>query len=527
MKRITKIENQIKRKRKTRVAAYCRVSTDSDEQLISLEAQKQHYETYIKANPDWTYAGLYYDEGITGTKKEKRPALKRMIKDCVSGKIDLVVTKSISRFARNTTDCLELVRKLSQAGVYIYFERENINTQDMESELILTILSSLAEEESVSISQNTKWSIQKRFENGTFIIAYPPYGYANVGGHMEIVPEEAEIVRWIFSSFLSGMSTGTIADELRKKEIPTKKGGRWRPETINGMLKNEKYTGDAIFQKTWSDENFNRHINHGEADQYIVRDHHEPIISREDFDAVRELMKRRFAEKGGETGTNKYHRRYAFSGRIICGECGSSFRRKITKRTGGKHIIWSCHRHIEDKDFCGMKSVSQDALETAFTTMMNKLAFAKDRMLTPLLSELWSADREEGLDRINELEERIENNIRKRERLRTMLTEGLLDAEIFNDENNTLLSDAEKMESELSDLRSGMNGILSKISELEKLIRYLTKAGVTENFDETAFTAFVDRVIIRTRNEAVFVMKCGLKLKEGIQTWDTRRTVTE
>jgi site-specific DNA recombinase len=267
--RITKIgENKadILLKPKLRVAAYCRVSTGSDEQLISLKAQKMHYESYIKSNPDWEFAGLYYDEGVTGTKKEKRGELLRMIRDCENGLIDFVVTKSISRFARNTTDCLELVRKLIDLGIYIYFEKENLNTGDMESELMLSILSSLAEGESVSISENNKWSAQKRFQNGTFKVSYPPFGYENVDGEMVINEEQAEVVRWMFAETLAGKGTYKIAGALNKKGIPTKKGGQWSPSTVRGILGNEKYTGDIIFQKTYTDSQFNRHTNRGEKD---------------------------------------------------------------------------------------------------------------------------------------------------------------------------------------------------------------------------------------------------------------------
>ena len=202
---------------KLRVAAYCRVSTGSDEQLVSLQAQKSHYEAYIKANPEWEYVGLYYDEGISGTKKENRTELLRMLSDCENKKIDLIITKSISRFARNTTDCLEMVRKLLDLGIYIYFEKENINTQSMESELMLSILSGLAESESISISENNKWAIQRRFQNGTFKISYPPYGYDNIDGQMVVNPEQAEIVKYIFAEVLSGKGTQKIADDLNQR----------------------------------------------------------------------------------------------------------------------------------------------------------------------------------------------------------------------------------------------------------------------------------------------------------------------
>ena len=274
MKKITKIEENTTDsflKPKLRVAAYCRVSTDSDEQLVSLQAQKTHYETYIKANPEWQYAGIYYDEGVSGTKKENRTELLRMISNCESRKIDLIITKSISRFARNTTDCLEMVRKLVDLGVYIYFEKENINTQSMESELMLSILSGLAESESISISENSKWAIQRRFQNGTFKISYPPYGYENIDGQIVINHKQAEVIKFIFTESLLGKSAQKIADDLNYKGTPSKKGGRWTAVTIRGILCNEKYTGDVILQKTYTDSSYNKHINYGEKNMYLIR----------------------------------------------------------------------------------------------------------------------------------------------------------------------------------------------------------------------------------------------------------------
>ena len=342
MKKVTKIAQNtadLTEQTKLRVAAYCRVSTDSDEQLVSLEAQIKHYASYINANPEWEFAGLYYDEGITGTKKEKRPELLRMIADCEDRKIDLIVTKSISRFARNTTDCLELVRKLLDLDVFIYFEKENINTGSMESELMLSILSGLAESESASISENSKWSIKRRFQNGTYKISYPPYGYDNVDGDMVVNEYQAKIVRYIFKEILSGKSTHKIANELNKRKIPTKKGGRWTSTTIRGMVGNEKYTGDAIFQKTYTDDGFNRHHNNGEKEQYLVKNHHEPIISHEDFAAAQDIIEQRGKEKGLERQNQKYQNGYPFSGKIICGQCGGTFKSRI--HSSGRHrITW-------------------------------------------------------------------------------------------------------------------------------------------------------------------------------------------
>ena len=205
--------------KKLKVAAYARVSTDSDEQLESLEVQKKHYQTYIKSNPSWHYAGLYYDEGISGTKMEKRKQLLKMLDACERKEIDLVITKSISRFSRNTVDCLEMVRFLIEHGVYVYFEKENLNTMTMESELILSILSSMAEDESHSISKNNKWSIQKRFEQGDYVISYPPYGYINDGGEMRIVPQEAEVVKRIFNDTTASCFGGMLFLSVHKKRM--------------------------------------------------------------------------------------------------------------------------------------------------------------------------------------------------------------------------------------------------------------------------------------------------------------------
>ena len=380
MKRITKIvENASLGKKKIRVAAYCRVSTASEEQLVSLAAQKAHYENYIKSNDGWEFAGLYYDEGISGTKKEKRDGLLAMVAACERGTIDFVITKSISRFARNTTDCLELVRKLLDLNIYIYFEKENINTGSMESELMLSILSGLAESESVSISENEKWGIRRRFQNGTFIISYPPYGYANVDGEMMIVPEQAEIVKQIFADTLAGKSTHEIAKGLNEQGVVTKKGGRWTPGTINGIIGNEKYTGDVLFQKTYTDNSFNRHQNRGEVDQYLMQDHHEAIISREEFERANAVLKQRGREKGNGHDTGRYQNRYGFSGRIYCGECGSKYKRRLHYKPSGQYAAWTCVTHLADKERCSQKYITDDALKLAFVTMMNKLVFGQQK----------------------------------------------------------------------------------------------------------------------------------------------------
>ncbi|MEN8493488.1 recombinase family protein [Dehalococcoides sp. THU3] len=518
MKKVTKIAQNtadFTERPKLRVAAYCRVSTDSDDQLVSLDTQIKHYESYINANPDWEYAGLYYDEGITGTKKEKRPELLRMIADCENKKVDFIVTKSISRFARNTTDCLELVRKLINLGIFIYFEKENINTGSMESELMLSILSGLAESESVSIAENSKWSVKRRFQNGTFKISYPPYGYDAVDGKMVVNESQAEVVRFIFAEILSGNGTHKIADELNRRNVPTKKGGRWTATTIRGMIGNEKYTGDAILQKTYTDEHFNRHTNYGEKDQYLIKNHHEAIISHEDFDAAQRIIEQRGKEKGVEKYQGKYQNRYTFSGKIICSQCGGKFKRRIHS-TGRHNIAWCCSTHITDIKRCSMKYLSESDFEYAFVTMMNKLIYGHKTVLKPLLESLGGINCNDSLASIREIDRKLEENAEQRKVLVGLMTKGYLEPAVYNKGNNELLQEVERLQRQKKSLIRFINNDSQNLNEVNKLLHYTTKIAMFTNFDGDIFNRFVERIIVYSRSELGFELKCGITLKERL-----------
>lgn len=516
MKKITKIEGNndtTMYSRKLKVAAYCRVSTGSDEQLISLETQKAHYESYIKSNTEWRYVGLYYDEGISGTKKEKRPELLRMISDCESGQIDYIITKSISRFARNTTDCLELVRKLLDLGVAIYFEKENINTITMESELMLSILSSLAENESISISENNKWSIQKRFQNGTYIVAYPPYGYENRDGEMVIHEEQAKVVRFIFEQILAGNSTHKVAKILEEQGIPTKKGGKWTSTTIRGIVGNEKYIGDILFQKTYTDSRFCRHTNRGDVDQYYMENHHDPIVSHEVYEKAAQLINQRAKEKGVIKGSDKYTKRYPFTKKIICGECGTTFKRRIHS-SGENYIAWCCKLHIEDKEKCSMQFIREDDLEKAFITMINKLVFSHKLILKPLLDSLRKSTKVDSISRINELKKLMEQNLERRQTLVTLMAKGYLESAVFNKESNELASEFDELQKQKDVLSYEKNGELSQVEEVTKLYKILRKAEMYTSFNADVFESSVEHIAVHTRSEVSFVLKCGLNLTE-------------
>lgn len=513
MSRITKIEAaKTKGRKKLRVAAYARVSTDSEEQLLSLDAQKNHYESYIKARPDWDYAGLYYDEGITGTKLAKRDGLLKLIADCERGLIDYIIIKSISRFSRNTVDSIEIVRKLFSMGIYIFFEKENIDTGKMESELLLSILSSLAESESHSIAENSKWSIQKRFQNGTFKISYPPYGYENVNGTMVIDEEKAETVRWIFSEILAGKTPAIVAKELNKKGIPSKRGGRWEGHVINGMIKNEKYTGDVILQKTFTDDTFTRHVNRGEKNQYLVKGHHEAIVSHETFDAANAIIEANGKEKGIQKGEPKYLNRYAFSGKVICGECGGKFKRVKLARYFG----YSCNTHVKDKDVCSMRTVPEEPMKGAFITMMNKLTFGRNKVLLPLSEMLKGRQSAEVLTRLNELDARLEKNMERRQQILQFFSKGLLDPAVYAEESDLLSADDARLTAEKNSLSLQMSGSHEQQEALSKLLKYTAKGRMLTEFDPELFTEHVDHIMIYGRTEIGFAMKCGLVFRERI-----------
>lgn len=518
MKTVTKIGGQLvfpTPKHKLRVAAYCRVSTDSEEQLVSLATQRNHYEAYITANPDWEFAGIYYDEGITGTKKEKRPALLRLIDDCEHKKIDFIVTKSISRFARNTTDCLELVRKLLELTVYIYFEKENLNTGSMESELMLSILSGLAENESVSIAENSTWSIQRRFQNGTFKLAYAPYGYDVIEGKLVLQPEQAPIVKAMFDQTLAGIGTDAIAKELNAKKIPAKRGTHWTATTVRGILKNENYTGDAIFQKTYTDSHFNRHHNHGEKDKYRVEHHHEAIITKDMFEATQQVIRQRGKEKGALPQDKKYQNRYPFSGIIRCHQCGATFKRRIQ---GGhnSYVAWCCATHVADTTKCSLKYIKEAALEYAFVTMMNKLIFGHAFVLKPLLASLRTLHSNDSITVIQDLDTKLAENAEHQKTLAYLLTKKYLEPAMYQKGNNELLQEAEQWQHQKDSLVDFLNDDNKTVHETRELLQYTCKAKMLTGFDEAVFQQFVEQILAYSRTNIGFKLKCGITLRERL-----------
>jgi len=418
LKKITKIaENttDFTERPKLRVAAYCRVSTDSDDQLVSLDTQIKHYDSYIKSNPEWEFAGLYYDEGITGTKKEKRLELLRMITDCENKKIDFIVTKSISRFARNTTDCLELVRKLLGLGIFIYFEKENIDSMDSKGEIMLTIMASLAQQESQSLSQNVKLGLQYRYQQGEIQINCSRFlGYTkNEKKKLIIVPEEAEVVKRIYREYLEGASMLKIARGLEADGILNGAGReKWHTSNINQILRNEKYIGDALLQKTYTTDFLTkkRVKNHGIVPQYYVENSHEAIIPREIFMQVQEELIRRRIVHTSPNGKNRtFSSTHSFSNMIICGGCGEFFRRIHWNNRGKKSVVWRCISRLENTgQFCDARTVLESTIEQLLVTAINQTLCDKDSFLSILKNNIENVLIHENDTTLADIDKRLE-----------------------------------------------------------------------------------------------------------------------
>lgn len=314
---------------KLRVAAYARVSSASDDQLNSFAAQNRYYADLISGKENWSMVDIYADEGITGTSAEKREDFQRLLADCHRGLIDRILVKSISRFARNTTECLETIRELKALGISIYFEKENIDTSTMSGEMMTAIFAAFAQAESESISGNMRWSYQKRMQSGKFITCKAPFGYRLCDGRLEIVESEAQIVRLIFDRFLAGYSTTEIASEITSLGIPTRdKIPYWQHTTVCYVLQNEKYVGDSLLQKRYSTDTLpvKKKINHGNKDQYYIVDSHPPIVDRLIFERAQALYQAKSSKI-----THSPREQYPFTMTILCGNCGTYFKRKMSK----------------------------------------------------------------------------------------------------------------------------------------------------------------------------------------------------
>lgn len=497
--------------RKIRAAAYCRVSSSSDDQINSYIAQMTYYTHKFENSETETLVDLYADEGISGTREDKRPEFQRLIKDCRKGKIDRIYTKSISRFARNTRDCLKNVRELKALGITIFFEKENIDTANIADEMMITIMGGLAQEESVSISQNMQWSIRKRMQNGTYIASNQPYGYDKIDGRLVINEAEAEIVRRIFNEYLNGFGLNSICKNLNADGIIMGKSGiEWKKKAVRYILTNEKYIGDCLWRKNFTENvfPFRKPRNRGQADQYYVTDDHEPIISREMFEAVQELLKER-----GEFFGNTEFKTYPLTKKIKCGNCGKTFRKK---NINGR-FYWVCMQHDHAAESCPSKGNAQDVIYTAFIRLFNKLYQNYKVILIPMQTALQELKVRKFTGNVHVID--IHRNMAQlREQghvIAGLRTKGFLSEEKYQEQTAELNRKISKLQKELNMLTKSDDED-ETLEQIDMLVEYFeSREQLMIEFEEKTFEFLVDR-IIANQNELEFHLPGGLKFTEKI-----------
>ena len=379
-----------------RVVAYCRVSTKQEEQLNSYETQKNYYTEKINAEPNWTLAGIFADKGITGTSIKKRDEFKKMIRLCRQGKVDMIITKSISRFARNTVDCLVYIRKLKEMGVDVFFEEQGIHSTQPGAEFYITIYGSIAQSESENISANVKWGKEQSAREGKVAFHYKNFLGFRKGedGRPEIVPEQAQVIQFIYDSFLSGDSIGGIKDKLEELRIPSPSGkAEWHYSTIQSILKNEKYKGDGIINKKYIEDCISKKVrlNNGERVKFYVENNHEGIISSEKYALVQEELARRTSkpkikQKGTKTEQGKYSSKYALTELLVCGECKTPYRRCTWTMKGQKKIVWRCINRLDyGKKYCHKSpTIEESVLQCAIMKAIGRTAMQNAEVLRTL-----------------------------------------------------------------------------------------------------------------------------------------------
>lgn len=518
-------------KRQLRVAAYCRVSTDDEEQLTSYEAQKNYYTDKIMTNKEWTMAGIFADEGITGTSARKRPEFLRMIRQCKQGKIDIVLTKSISRFARNTVDCLNYVRALKELGIAVIFEKENMNTLEVDSEILITMLGAFAQSESESISANVRWGIRQAMKEGKATIQYKYlYGYRKGDdGKPEIIPDQAEVVRKIYDLFLSGTPVRGIQEYLNASAVPNINGeSKWARSAIDSILTNEKYCGDVLLQKTYIDDCINKKVkkNTGQLPMYLVQNHHEGIISRETFDAAQAGLSRRNAgrspsKKNAPTGRSRYSSKYALSDRLYCGECGTRYQRCTWRnRDGSKRIVWRCVSRVDyGSKYChDSPTLDEEPLHRAVLAAINSAVNDKDNIVYNLKAAM-----EKELAPVAGQQLSLSEIDNRLERLNTEFSKVLVEASESGDQAaySDRFRDIMQKQTALKAQRDEIQRMLAESGKAAAHIEQCrqaaesTPATITE-WDEALIRQVVESVKVETDGGIVVALKSGASIHQEL-----------
>ena len=510
------------------VAAYCRVSTDSDDQLQSYEAQVEYYTDHICKNPKWHFVGIYADEGITGTVVSKRERFKDMIRDCEKGKIDLILTKSVSRFARNTVDSLNYVRKLKAMNIGVYFEEQNTDTLTTDSEMFIGLYSVMAQSESEYISANVKWGVRQRNKNGTFGFNFNTYGYRKgENGEPEVVPEEAEYVKKMFDLYLDGYSTRKIADYLNAQGAITRRGNEWNERGVQRALSNEKYIGDMLMQKTYSVDCISKKTkkNNGELPKYLISNNHTPIVSREVFKLVQaETAKRNSKRKKSNQGTTelgKYNSKYALSDVLICGECGSSYRRNVKYDNGRKKVYWRCINRIENgTKFCSKSSgIREEKLHAAICRALSKISPSKEDIYNAMKASLEYGITEDDTSlniyniklNIKQLQDEAEDYMMK-----AATTEG--DKSKYLEEVEKIFAKVKVLREQLEVLEATSSNANENSSEINRLTDILkTSNFAIEEYDDLIVRRTIECIRVMSNKTIIIIFKGGFEMTESLE----------
>ena len=510
---------------KLKVAAYARVSTEKEEQEDSFERQVEHYKQLIASKPEWKYVDIYADPGISGTRAEKRPAFLRMIEDCRAGKIQKILVKSISRFARNTVDALNYIRELKDLGISVYFESENIDTLTPGGEVLLTILAAMAEQESRTISSNIRWAYQRKFQNGDIVLNTGlMLGYRKVGkdddGHdvFEINEEEAEIVRRIYREFIAGYSITQIAKRLKVDGIKTKLGrDTWCHSTLESILTNEKYTGNALLGKTWKPDVLTkyRQKNDGKkAPIYYVEDTHPAIIEKDMFELAKKEMERRRGSKKQVVGGGRFTSKYPFSGLLECGYCGSKLRRQVRTVGSGKKIpSWGCrNRIVNGRRDCDSRHINETVLEATYLAALKDLIDNATDVVDAVKESAELAMEPENRVAIEQIDEEIidiQEAALQLHRAKQRLEVGAAEYAATVKEYTEKMKELEKRRDEL---QSDETQYAEVRAWLETFTAEAMKAEKLSSIDVTTLKMLVERILIRNDSMEV-IFKCGVSVE--------------
>ena len=484
-----------------RVAAYCRVSTNSADQQNSYNTQVRYYTRYIKSRTEWTLVDIFADEGLSGTSSEKRENFQRMITMCELKQIDLVVTKSVSRFARNVKETLEYVRKLKLLGIGVVFEKEGINTLSMGDEMLLNTFAAIAQEESVSISQNVRFSIKKKMESGEYINGCVPFGYRLENKVMMPFEPEAEIVRSLFQGYLNGASLTELCRYLENQSIsPRNQGAKWNVRVVSKMLSNEKYIGDSLYQKKYRETTvpFTQHINYGQEEQYYATGTHEGIVDKEIFASVQELLKkRRELYSRPEVAPAKY----PFTHRIQCSECGTFYRRRIVNGS----VVWGCNQHIEDRTACDSHYYREDRIMDAFIGIINRLRFAEEGIISESIELTEKAillKKRNNLQALESSQSMAELNA-KLLMLEQLKSKGYLAPDVFESQSLEINTQINEIKTKrIQSLSSALDVALEEFKTLQARLNEIDEP--LDSFDPKLFEEVIKGMTVNNRDEMTF-----------------------